>query len=152
MKALIVYDSVFGNTEKLALAMAETLGAKALKVTDVKTSDLSGLKLLIAASPTRAFSPMPTIKGWIKNLPAGSLSGVKVAAFDTRMSMEDVDSKFLTFMAGVFGYAAEPMSKALVKKGGSVAAQPDGFIVGGNEGPLKEGELERAIEWAKSCA
>lgn len=152
MKALIVYDSVFGNTEKLALAMAETLGAKALKVTDVKTSDLSGLKLFIAASPTRAFSPMPTIKGWIKNLPAGSLSGVKVAAFDTRMSMEDVDSKFLTFMAGIFGYAAEPMSKALVKKGGSIAAKPDGFIVGGNEGPLKEGELERAIEWAKSCA
>ena len=151
MKTLIVYDSVYGNTGKLAAAMGEALEARTVKAANVTKEDLEGVKLLIAASPTRAFQPMPTIKKWIKSLPSDSLSGVKVAAFDTRVSLEEVDSKVLTFMAGRFGYAAEPMAKGLAKKGGTPAAEPEGFIVSGNEGPLKEGEMDRAIVWAQSC-
>jgi len=151
MNTLVVYDSVFGNTEKVAQAIAQALGGKAVKV-DAAPKDIGDTELLIVASPTRAFTATPALKAWVKRLPKGSLAGVKTAAFDTRMSLEEVDNKFLTFMAGIFGYAAEPLSKTLAKKGGTAAAAPVGYIVGGNEGPLRDGEMDRAIEWAKSCA
>jgi flavodoxin len=92
MKALVVYDSVFGNTEKVAQAMGQALGSQAevqtLRVGDVKPEHLAGLDALIVGSPTRAFSPTPAIKNWLKSLPSNSLKGVKVAAFDTRIKEE----------------------------------------------------------------
>ena len=51
MKALVVYDSVFGNTEKVALAIAKALGTKAdvdcLRVTQVDQSHLAGVEVLV---------------------------------------------------------------------------------------------------------
>jgi hypothetical protein len=49
----------------------------------------------------------------------------------------------------IFGYAAKPIGKRLQKKGGELAVQPEGFHVGDTEGPLLEGELERAGLWAR---
>ena len=49
----------------------------------------------------------------------------------------------------VIRYAAERIAKDLVKKGGRLVAEPEGFIVENKEGPLKQGELERASKWAK---
>jgi flavodoxin I len=69
-----------------------------------------------------------------------SLEGVKVAAFDTR-----VTSKF----AKIFGNAAGRIARQLTKKGGILTAPPEGFFVTATKGPLKEGELERAAAWAK---
>ena len=46
-------------------------------------------------------------------------------------------------------YAAPRISAALEKVGATIAAPPEGFIVTGTEGPLKDGELPRAGEWAK---
>jgi hypothetical protein len=63
-----------------------------------------------------------------------------------------VKNAFLTFMEGIFGYAAEPIAKALVKCGGLQAVPPAGFFVHGSEGPLWDGELERAKEWGKQAA
>lgn len=148
MNILVVYDSVFGNTKELADRVAEALGGKAVRPSEVNPAELSSLELVIAASPTRAFSPMPSIKQWIQSLPAGSLKGVSVAVFDTRVSLSDVDSKFLVFMANRFGYAAEKLARALKKKGGTLVSQPQGFIVSGNEGPMKDGEADRAAAWA----
>ncbi len=155
MKALVVYDSVFGNTEKVAQAIGETLGTRAetavVRVTEIKPEQLTDIDLLIVGSPTRAFRPMPTIKAWYGALPLGALSGIKVAAFDTRIRLEDTTSGFLKRMSKWFGYAAEPMAKALQRKGGILAAPPAGFGVGDSEGPLKEGELERATAWAEQA-
>lgn len=150
MKALIVYDSVFGNTGKVAQAMAEALGDGAVirKPGEVTSEDMRGLELLIAGSPTRAFQATGAMSGFLKGIPAGSLRGVRVAAFDTRMYLPDVNNKFLNFMAGVFGYAAEPMAKKLVQKGGRQALAPEGFYVQGSEGPMKDGEITRAAAWA----
>ncbi len=53
------------------------------------------------------------------------------------------------FVARLFGYAAGRIADSLKAKGGNLAPPPEGFIVKGNEGPLKEGELERAAGWAK---
>jgi len=53
-------------------------------------------------------------------------------------------------MVGWFGYAAKPIADILVKKGGELFAPPEGFFVKGREGPLKDGELQRAAIWARA--
>jgi flavodoxin I len=156
MKALVVYDSVFGNTEKVAQAVGRALGTPndvtVVRVSDVKPAHLAGVTLLVVGSPTRAFRPLPSVSKWLKSLPAGALKGVQVAAFDTRISPADANSAFLTFMVGIFGYAAKPMGDTLAKKGGKSAVAPEGFFVKGTEGPLKDGEQERAATWARQIA
>lgn len=154
MKALVVYDSVFGNTERIARAVGQALGpdVEVLRVGDVQPEQLAGLGLLLAGSPTRAFRPTPAMTGFLKGIPAQGLRGVRVAAFDTRISIDDPVPGFLRFMIRIFGYAAEPMASRLVRKGGEPAAAPAGFFVEGTEGPLKDGELERAAAWAQGIA
>jgi flavodoxin I len=155
MKTMIIYDSFYGNTEKVAQAMATALGlgAEARRVGDVQPGQLTGLSLLIVGSPTRAFRASPATVQLLGGLPANALSGVKVAAFDTRMDIADAQVPgILRFFAGIFGYAAKPIAARLQKKGGTLAAPPEGFVVLGSEGPLKEGELERAAEWARRSA
>ncbi len=153
MKALIIYDSMFGNTERVAQAMATALTSKsevvARRVGDVQPAEFTGLDLLVVGSPTQGFQPTPAIKKLLDGLPAQELQGVKVAAFDTRIAIEEVGSLFLTVMVNFFGYAAKPIAKRLQKKAGALIATPEGFIVKGKEGPLKEGELERAAQWAR---
>lgn len=149
MKTLVVYESFFGNTEKIAQAVGKALGGgQVLKFSDFTLDALKGVELLVVGSPTRAFQPTPGIKTFLKSLPAGSLNGVRAAAFDTRMDVKEVNNAFLTFMESIFGYAAEPIAKALVKKGAVQPVPAEGFIVKGSEGPMREGELERAAEWA----
>ena len=149
MKTLVVYDSVFGNTENVAQKMGEAVEAHAIRVGDVKPEHLTDLDALIVGSPTRAFSPTPAIKKWLKGLAGNSLKGVKVAAFDTRVDIHTVDSKVLNGFVKVFGYAAKPIGDILVKKGGDLHLPPEGFFVNDTEGPMRDGELERAAEWAQ---
>jgi len=152
MKAMVVYDSVHGNTEQVAQAVAGALGAEeveARRVTEVEPDQLADLDVLIVGAPTHAFQPSPKAKEFLKSIPRGSLEGVKVAAFDTRISVEDTDSAILSFMVKLFGYAAKPIANRLKRRGGELALAPEGFYVEGTEGPLKEGELERAAEWAR---
>ena len=154
MDVLVIYDSAFGNTERIARAVGEALKSEGdvevLQVGDVNIDRLSGLRVLVVGSPTRQFRPLPAVTGFLRKLPGRSLEGVRAAAFDTRISVEDIreESVFLAFMARVFGYAARPVAGLLRKKGAVMAVPPEGFLVGGMEGPLKEGELERAREWA----
>ena len=155
MKAMVVYDSVFGNTEQIAQAIGNALGssenAEILRVGNVKPEQLTGLKLLIVGSPTRGFRPTPAISNLLKSIPNNGLKGVKVAAFDTRMTEEEINSAvfILRILVNIFGYAARPISDRLVKKGGQLIVPPEGFYVHGTKGPLKEGELERASDWEK---
>jgi flavodoxin len=153
MKVLIVYDSYFGNTEEVAQAMGDALRPKVevevRRVAEVQPEQVTGLDVLIVGSPTRAFSPTQAIKQFVISIPRHGLDGVKVAAFDTRIAVEETGPRFLALLVKVFGYAAKPISVRLEKKGGEQAASPEGFIVEGTEGPLKEGELERATAWAQ---
>lgn len=152
-KTLVVYDSVFGNTEQVAKAIGEALdpigGVEVLKVDSVKPEQLTGLNLLVVGSPTRGFRPTASTSNLLKAIPDYGLRGVKVAAFDTRIDTADVNSAVLNVMVKMFGYAAKPISDRLVKKGGELVIAPEGFFVEDREGPLKEGELERAAEWGK---
>jgi flavodoxin len=152
MKALIVYDSVFGNTAKVAQAMAEALQASALPVSQVTTDQLRGLNLLIVGSPTRSFRPTPAISKFLKSLSKDQLAGVRAATFDTRIWLNTIDSAAFRFLVDKGGYAANTMAHAIKKKGGTLDVLPEGFLVTGEEGPLKEGELERAAAWAQQLA
>ena len=154
MNTLITFESFFGNTEKIAWAIASARGldpqTAALRVSDVDPQQLEKLNLLIVGSATRGFKPCPDTQHFLKAIPPASLNGVKIAAFDTRIDIATVDNAILTFMVRLFGYAAEPIDKALKKKGGKQAALPAGFIVEDSEGPLRAGEIERAAAWAKA--
>jgi hypothetical protein len=85
-----------------------------------------------------------------KIIPKDSLKGVKVAAFDTRLSLSDIKSTLERFAVKTGGYAARGIAKRLKKSGGTLVVPPEGFIVKGMEGPLLEGEPDRAAEWAKN--
>jgi len=60
-----------------------------------------------------------------------------------------IDSSVLRFIVKTGGYAAKSIANRLKKKGGDLIMPPEGFLVTGEEGPLQEGELERAADWAK---
>lgn len=149
MKSLVLYESYFGNTEKIAKAISETIKTKAIKLNEIKSEDIKELDLLVIGSPTRAFRPTPELTKFIVEIKNESLNNMKVAVFDTRISVEDTNSKILSFFVKLFGYAAESMEKKLRKKGAKFAAESAAFYVKESEGPLKDGELDKAIEWAK---
>lgn len=156
MKALVVYESFFGNTEQIARAIGDGLGGlervEVVRVSAVTPERLEGVNLLVVGSPTRAFHAAPSIGAFLRSLPQGRLAGVKVAAFDTRIALSDIKSAPLRFLVNFFGYAARPIARKLAKKGGQLAVDPAGFLVSDTEGPLKDGEPDRAAEWGKRIA
>ena len=152
MKALVFYDSFFGNTEKIAQAVTDVIKTKyettLARSNTLSPSQLSEYDLLIAGSPTRAFRPTQDITKLLAGVPAGALKGKKAAVFDTRVSVAEVNNKLLTFMVKLFGYAAEPLAKILKRKGAELVIPPEWYTVTASEGPLKDGELERSVRWA----
>ena len=158
MKALVVYDSQFGNTAQVADAIGEALGSpdevRALRVGEMQPEHLTGLKLLVVGSPTQRFRPTPATTQFLKDIPRDGLQGVRVAAFDTRITERAIEQApaMLSFFVKLFGYAAKPIADRLQKKGGELVAPPEGFYVADTEGPLLEGELERAAQWARAMA
>lgn len=150
---LIIYDSVFGNTAKIAHAMAhaleEHLDVDIRVVGEVFPEHLDGVKTLIVGSPTRQFKATGAMDHFLKQIHAGALTSVQVAAFDTRITLEEINkNKFLRLMVKLFGYAAEKIAKQLKLLGGNEVIPPQGFYVSGTEGPLVDGELNRAANWA----
>jgi hypothetical protein len=84
----------------------------------------------VVGSPTQRFRPTAATSNLLKKIPKNGLQGVKVAAFDTRFTQRDIDKVgILAFFVRMFGYAAEPISDRLAKKGSRVAAPPVGFYV-----------------------
>jgi flavodoxin I len=144
MKTLIVYDSVYGNTEKIARAMAEAIippdEVKVLRAGEANPPELTSIDLLIVGSPTHGGRPTPAVQEFLNKVDQPSLEGINVTTFDTRAT-----SKFTR----IFGYAAGRIAGHLKRKGGTLIASPEGFFVTGTKGPLKEVELERAAGWAK---
>ena len=151
MKAVVIYDSVYGNTEKIAQAIGDGLAgdAKVVRVGNMNASELQAFDLLIVGSPVHGGRATSAIDALLKQFPAHSLEGKRVAAFDTRFESEE-QGIGLRILMSVIRYAAERIAKELAKKGGRLVAEPEGFIVEQKEGPLKQGELERASTWAKA--
>ena len=141
MKGLVVYDSRFGNTEKVAHAVAAALGpresVRAEKVDAVAADDLKDLDVVVVGSPVHAWHPTKEMRVFLDGLQPNALSGVRAAAFDTR------------FRGRLAGSAAGNIEKKLRKQNCTIVAPSTSFLVLGGEGPLAEGELERAAIWAK---
>ncbi|MGD8243985.1 MAG: flavodoxin family protein [Anaerolineae bacterium] len=145
MKAWIVYDSLWGNTEKIAEAIDDALAGEAevLRAVDVDPSAVDAIDLLIIGSPTHGGRPTEAVQGLLDQL-AGTLpAGSHVAAFDTRLA---------TRLVAIFGYAAARIARTLESAGATLLVPPEGFVVEGKEGPLRQGELERAAAWARQIA
>ncbi len=145
MKALIVYDSVAGNTEKIAQAIAAGMagGTRVLRVGGLGAEELEGVDLLVIGSPTHGGRPTEAMQGYIDRIPQAAARRLHIAAFDTRLAM-----KFVR----IFGYAAERIADKLEASGSTVLLKPEGFVVKGRQGPPAEGELERAAAWGKEIA
>ncbi len=142
MKSLIVYDSTYGNTEKIARAIGAALtgDVKVQKAGEVNAAELASYDLLVIGSPTYGGRPMPTVADFLGKIPDDAVKGKNVAAFDTR-----IPTKF----AKLFGYAADRIAKSLKDKGANLMVPAEGFFVNGKSGPLKDGEEARAATWAK---
>lgn len=159
MKTLVVYDSAFGNTERVARAVGGALGSPdevaVVRVGDLQPDGLAGVEVLVVGSPTQKFRPTAAASAFVRNLPADRLSGVRVAAFDTRISVREAKSAVLSLLVRLLGpdaYAAQRLADGLERCGGTLVAPPEGFFVEGMDGPLKAGELERAAAWAAQLA
>jgi hypothetical protein len=158
MHALVVYESMFGNTQAVAKAIAQGLeGAATVELREVGTSPRVGpeVDLLVVGGPTHAFGltrastrasakeqakePIVStgigVREWLDDLPSTD-HPVRMAAFDTRVRP-----------ARVPGSAAKGIAKRLRAKGFRSAKDPATFWVRGTPGPLDEGELDRARAW-----
>lgn len=160
MNAIVVYESLWGNTAEVARAVAEGLGpgARALRIDEASAADVAGADLVVAGAPVFGFklssqkmrdgirqSPgkgpapdlsCPLLRTWLAELPHGSAG---CAAFDTQVR-------------GPFGKGAPEILELLEARGYARVAEPQGFVVKGSQGPLKRGEAERARAWGAELA
>lgn len=160
MRALVVYETIWGNTGELARAIADGLrsseGVDTVDVVEVAAAPATidpEVDLVVVGGPTHAFSmstaktresavqqgatkiPDRGIREWLDALATPS-SPVAVATFDTR-----------TVKPRLPGSAAKKALKKLVSKGFRPVDHPMTFGVHGYSGPVADGELTRAREW-----
>jgi flavodoxin len=144
MRTLIVYDSIYGNTEIIARAIAEAIPGEVqvLRVGQVDPGDVQSVDLLLVGSPTHGALPTEAVKAFLDAIGAPPREGARAATFDTRLTWG--------FLERWGGFAAPKMADALQGKGWTRAGEPGGFFVKGlKKGPLKRGEASRAAAWAK---
>lgn len=163
MRALIVYESMFGNTE--AVADAVRAGVEPVMPVDlVQVGDAPGIgalevDLLVVGAPTHAFSlsrestradaaqrrggtTVTGTAGLREWLDAGTApAGLPAAAFDTHVKTPKLP-----------GRASKAAEKRLRHAGATMVAPAESFYVDGYEGPVLDGELERARAWGESLA
>jgi flavorubredoxin len=161
MHALVVYETIWGNTEQVAREVAAGLGADSVDIVDAASAPPAledDVDLLVVGGPTHAFSmstastresarqqgaahiPAGGIREWIDRLSTPARS-VPVATFDTRVVSPRLP-----------GSAAKKAMKKLVALGFRPAVKPETFGVHGYSGPVADGELERAQQWGRTLA
>jgi len=162
MRSLVVYESSFGNTQRLARTVAGVLseeGEVTVRSVDEPLPPLQGFDLIVVGAPTHVHglsSRMSRkgaleqqgrdrdvgigVRGWLERLPL--LARPPVAVFDTRAHKSEL----------LVGSAAHGIAHRLRKKGYRLAVEPESFFVEGTPGPLEDGELERAEEWGRTLA
>lgn len=142
MNVLVVYDSQFGNTEQIGRAIANQMEARGivrfLSIDDPAGHNLIGVDLLVVGGPTQGHGARQPLRDWVEQLSPTMLQSVAVATFDTRF-------RWPVFLAGS---AASSIAKTLRHHGARLLVPPESFFVEGREGPLANGELERAGAWA----
>jgi len=148
MNSLVSYYSEFSNTAQVAEAIGEALEKTGTaRVVDLKrltSSDLKGIDLLVVGVPTHKMNLPKAVPRLLRTLPRKTLGrDARFAAFDTSYKM----SRWLRPFT-----ASHKLSSRLRRLGGKRAVPPETFHVMGREGPLYDGEIERARSWATSIA
>jgi flavodoxin len=150
VNTLVVYFSKFGNTKHVAEAIGDALGSRGkvrLIGADQLTPDtMRDVDLVVMGTPTHNMNLPKAVRPILKGLPRRILSKTPVAAFDTSYKMADRNTpEWLSRFT-----AAPKLARALRKLGGKRILPPETFHVKDREGPLYEGELERARAWGMS--
>jgi flavorubredoxin len=158
VKALVVYESLWGNTAAIAREVAAGIGpdAEALTTDAATPQKVAEADLIVAGAPVQGFRladdriresiardeagsstppdlAHPSLRAWLGSLPRRE---ALVAAFETRIwwsprgATGDIERMF-----AAAGY--RPIAKA------------QKFVVKDKTGPLREGELERARRWGE---
>jgi hypothetical protein len=164
MKALVVYESMFGNTREIATAVADGLHLSAdvelVEVGHAPATPGDEIDLIVVGGPTHAFSmsrantradavrqgadptnPTSGIRDWLSGLPTGT-HHERLATFDTRVAK----------MRHLPGSAAKSAAKVARRHGYQEAAPAESFYVQDSDGPLLDGELDRAEAWGRELA
>ena len=158
MNALVVHESMYGNTEEIACAIAEGLAehTRVVPVELLTDEILAGVDFLVIGGPTHAHGmSRPATRtsaqqdgatnanvevGVRDRIPSLGRRDIAAATFDTRIDKPRV----------VTGAASKGIAKLLHRCGYSVVVAPESFLVAGTTGPLVAGELERARGWGQS--
>ncbi len=150
MKSLVIYDSQYGNTEKIARVIGEALGSgtRVVRAAEAPVAELQKYGLLVVGSPTHGGRPSQPMQQFLNQIPSGTLTNVRTATFDTGIPTES-QKRFIRFIIKFFGYAAKRIAATLRAKGATIVAAETFFVLG-KEGPLKEGEADRAASWARN--
>jgi flavodoxin len=142
MNALVVHFSKFGHTQKIANAVADTLAdrvdVKTISSDQLTTGQLKEADLVVMGTPTHNMNLPKAVQPVFEKLPKKVLPGTPVAAFDTSYKMSAILARFT---------AAKRLARMLRKLGGKLILSPETFYVKEREGPLYDGELERAKDW-----
>lgn len=167
MRAVVVYESMFGDNRQVAQSIAAGLGergvtAETVEVGAAPTQVAHDVDILIVGAPNHAWSlPRPAtrqdaaaktdgplvsqgigVREWLE---AATLpTGIRTAAYDTRGSHPKAVVRF--------DHASTTIEKALAKLGGTRAAPAEHFLVVDVKGPLEPGELDRAQAWGRTLA
>jgi Flavodoxin len=161
MRARVVYESMFGNTQAIAQAvadgLAENIGVEVEEVGSAATDVASDVDLLVVGGPTHGFglsrertresavmqaaggvvSAGEGLREWLGAVTGGTRA-IAAAAFDTRIDKPRMP-----------GSAAHGAEKRLRRLGFRVLVPAASFYVTDTSGPLVEGELERARRWGE---
>ena len=161
MKAIVVYESLWGNTAAVARAIAEGIGGdtRAVPTDQVSPEEVADAYLVVAGAPVLGFrlateemrenvargelgAPRPpdlshpSLRGWLERLPRGR---GRSAAFETRIWWSP---------RGATG----DIEKAFAKAGYEPLGEPGKFVVRNKYGPLRGGEISRARAWGAALA
>lgn len=160
MKAIVVYESHWGNTASVAKAIAEGIGpeAQALTTDEAAPTTVAEADLIVAGAPVMAFSlpsdkmlaslagdtkaptppdlTHPSLRSWLDRLPSGH---GRSAQFETGLRWSP---------GGASGAIGHKLEQAGFKRLGKSRR----FVVKGSYGPLRDGELQRARQWGTELA
>jgi flavorubredoxin len=144
MNAIVLYDSKFGNTARIAQVIGrvleETFTIRVQSI-DEAPAIAPGLELLVLGGPTHAHGISAPMRTFLQGIPADVLRNCAALVFDTRFRMP----------AFLSGRAAPKIARVLKRKGAQLLLQPESFFVSRSEGhPLEPGEEERASAWARN--
>jgi len=166
MQAFVVYESMYGNTERIAEAIGRGLADAGMAVrvepfNHIPPEQVVDADLLVVGGPTHAHGMSheatretartdgkntyedpgtePGLRQWLRDLPEGAAR--PAAAFDTRLHGPALFT----------GSAAKHITSRLEDRGFQIAAEPESFFVT-KENQLKDGEAVRAQVWATDTA